>query len=151
MFKMTEHEQAAIRGALRILEQHMRYNAVELSSPQVVADYLKMRFAGLEHEEFHMIFLDAQNKVIVTERMFIGSLTQTGIYPREVVKKALEHNAAAVILSHNHPSGMAEPSRADEMITTNLKQALGLIDVRVLDHLIIAGSAHYSFAERGLI
>lgn len=151
MFKMTEHEEAAIKGALRILEQHMRYNAVELTSPELVKNYLKLRFAGLEHEEFHIIFLDAQNKVISTDKMFIGTLTQTSIYPREVLKRALEHNADAIILAHNHPSGFAQPSRADEMMTQTLKSALDLISVRVLDHVIVAGAESYSFAEHGLI
>jgi len=151
MFKMSEQEESAINGALSILEKHMRYNAIQMSEPKVVVDYLKLRFAGLGHEEFHVVFLDAQNKVIVTEPMFRGTLTATSVYPREVVKKALEFNAAAVILAHNHPSGLAEPSRADEMITDTLKRALTLIDVRVLDHIIAAGSNSVSFAERGLL
>jgi len=151
MFKMTAHEEAAIRGALRILEDHMRYNAVQMTSPQMVKDYLKLRLAGLEHEEFHIIFLDAQNKVITTERAFRGSLTQTSVYPREVVKMALEYNANAVILAHNHPSGLAEPSRADELLTETLKKALALIDVRTLDHIIVGGADAFSFAERGLL
>jgi len=151
MFKMTAHEEAAIRGALRILEDHMRYNAIQMTSPQMVKDYLKLRLAGLEHEEFHIIFLDAQNKVITTERAFRGSLTQTSVYPREVVKMALEYNANAVILAHNHPSGLAEPSSADQLLTETLKKALALIDVRTLDHIIVGGADAFSFAERGLL
>ena len=98
-----------------------------------------------------VLFLDAQNRVVATEEMFSGTLTQTSVYPREVVKRALHHNAASVIFAHNHPSGIAEQSRADEMLTISLKQALALIDIRVLDHFIVAGNSVLSFAERGLI
>ena len=107
--------------------------------------------AKLEHEVFVALYLDAQNKLITTEELFRGTLTQTSVYPREVVKRTLKHNAAAVIFAHNHPSGIAEPSRADEMLTSTLRQALSLVDVKVLDHLIVAGSATVSFAERGLL
>ncbi len=151
MRKMTEHEEASIRNALRILEDCMRYNEITVNSPQDVADYLKMRFAGLEREEFHIMFLNAQNRVIETEAMFRGTLTQTSVYPREVVKRALELNANAVILAHNHPSGTVDPSRADEFLTKTLKDALALVDVKILDHVVVAGSRHTSFAERGLL
>ena len=97
------------------------------------------------------IFLDAQHRVIAAEEMFHGTLTQTSVYPREVVKRALAHNAAAIIFAHNHPSGVAEPSQSDQHLTTALKQALGLVDVRVLDHFIVAGAGCLSFAERGLL
>ena len=97
------------------------------------------------------LFLDAQNRVIGVEELFRGTLTQTSVYPREVVKRALHHNAGAVILAHNHPSGVAEPSHADETLTQALRQALALVDIRVLDHFIVAGSAVLSFAERGLL
>jgi DNA repair protein RadC len=97
------------------------------------------------------LFLDAQNRVIATEELFRGTLTQTSVYPREVVKRALHHNAGGVILAHNHPSGVAEPSHADETLTQALRQALALVDIRVLDHFIVAGSAVLSFAERGLL
>ena len=106
---------------------------------------------ALPHEVFVALFLDAQNRVIGIEELFRGTLTQTSVYPREVVKRALHHNAAALIFAHNHPSGVAEPSRADEALTQALKQALALIDVRVLDHFIVAGSGVLSFAERGLL
>ena len=151
MRKMTEHEEASIRCALRILEECMRYNEITMNSPQDVANYLKMRFAGLEHEEFHIMFLNAQNRVIETDAMFRGTLTQTSVYPREVVKRALELNANAVILAHNHPSGTVDPSRADEFLTKTLKDALALVDVKILDHVVVAGSRHTSFAERGLL
>jgi len=100
---------------------------------------------------FVALFLDAQNRLLVAEELFRGTLTQTSVYPREVVKRALALNAAAVIFAHNHPSGVAEPSRSDEMLTASLRQALALVDVRVLDHLIVAGPAIVSFAERGLL
>lgn len=120
-------------------------------SPPVVREYLSARCAGLEHEVFFVLFLDAQHRLIEAAEMFRGSLTQTSVYPREIVKEALRHNAAAVVLAHNHPSGVAEPSRADEALTLNLKATLALVDVRVLDHFVVAGPEVVSFAERGLI
>lgn len=122
-----------------------------LNSPQVVRDFLKMYFVGREYESFVAIFLDAQHRVIVAEELFKGTLTQTSVYPREVVKASLKHNAAAVIFAHNHPSGVTEPSQSDRMLTDALKQALVLVDVRVLDHFVVAGNQTMSFAERGLI
>ena len=122
-----------------------------LNSPAVVRDFLRLHFAGYEYESFVVIFLDSQHRVIASQELFRGTLTQTSVYPREVVKAALRVNAAAVIFSHNHPSGIAEPSQSDRMLTDALKQALSLMDVKVLDHLIIAGSECLSFAERGLI
>ena len=120
-------------------------------APGVVRDHLIARFAGLEHEVFVVLFLDAQNRLIDAVDMFRGTLTQTSVYPREIVKEALRKNAGAVILAHNHPSGEPEPSRADEYLTKTLSQALALIDVRVLDHFVVAGKATVSFAERGLL
>ena len=117
----------------------------------MVRDYLQVRFCGLEHEVFAVLFLDAQNRVIAFKEMFRGTVTQTSVYPREVVKEALALNAAAVILTHNHPSGYAEPSRADELLTATLKSCLALVDVRVLDHLVVGGDQVTSFAERGLL
>lgn len=122
-----------------------------LASPQAVKDYLRLVLNGLEREEFWMVLLDAQHRVMATESLFAGTLTQTSVYPREVVKCALRHNAAAVIFSHNHPSGVAEPSHADELLTRTLKSALALVDVQVLDHFIVAGGQTLSFAERGLL
>jgi DNA repair protein RadC len=122
-----------------------------LNSPATVRDYLRIHFAGREHESFVAIFLDAQHQVIVVDELFRGTLSQTSVYPREVVKAALHHNAAAVIFAHNHPSGVAEPSKSDELLTQALKQALSLVDVRVLDHIIVAGASVLSFAERGLL
>ena len=122
-----------------------------LSAPAAVRDYLRAYFAGLEHEVFIALFLDAQNRLLVTEEMFRGTLTTTSVYPREVVKEALARNAAGVIFAHNHPSGVAEPSRADEALTAQLKMALALVDVRVLDHFVVAGASIMSFAERGIL
>ncbi|HLA35741.1 MAG TPA: DNA repair protein RadC [Rhodocyclaceae bacterium] len=123
-----------------------------LDSPQTVRDWLRLSLGHLPHEVFVALWLDAQNRLIVTEELFRGTLSQTSVYPREVVKSALEHNAAAVIFAHNHPSGLAEPSQADRMLTSSLKQSLALIDVKLLDHFIVAGlAAPLSFAEHGLI
>ena len=122
-----------------------------LNSPGSVRDYLRVIFAGQEYESFVVLFLDAQNRLIASHEMFRGTLTQTSVYPREIVKESLRCNAAAVIFSHNHPSGVPEPSRADEQLTSSLRQALALVDVKVLDHFIVAGPATLSFAERGLM
>ena len=122
-----------------------------LGSPGAVRDFLRLTLANREHEVFLAVLLDAQNRVLACDELFRGTLTQTSVYPREVVKCALEHNAAAVIFAHNHPSGVAEPSHADQVLTQSLKQALALVDIKVLDHFIVAGSAALSFAERGLI
>ncbi|HET7200484.1 MAG TPA: DNA repair protein RadC [Burkholderiales bacterium] len=122
-----------------------------LSSPRAVRDYLRLALAGREQEVFAVLLLDAQHRVISCQELFHGTLTQTSVYPREVVKCALKHNAAAVIFAHNHPSGVAEPSHADEILTRSLKSALALVDVQVLDHFIVAGTRTMSFAERGLL
>lgn len=122
-----------------------------MNSPQALRDWLRLHCAGLQHEVFIVLFLDSQNRLLSAAEMFRGTLTQTSVYPREVVKSALQRNAAAVVLAHNHPSGSAEPSRADEHLTQTLKAALALVDVRILDHLVVAGDQATSFAERGLI
>jgi len=122
-----------------------------LTSPQAVRDYLRLTLRARPYEVFVGIFLDSQNRLLATEEMFRGTLAQTSVYPREVVKAALARNAAAVIFAHNHPSGVAEPSRADELLTQALKQALALVDIRTLDHFVVAGSQLVSFAERGLL
>lgn len=142
--------QVVLELARRALQESVKRETL-LSSPGKVRDYLRLMLSRLEHEVFVALYLDSQNRLIFTDELFRGTLTQTSVYPREVVKRALKHNAAAVIFAHNHPSGVAEPSRADELLTSNLKQALALIDVRVLDHLIVAGSSTVSFAERGLL
>ena len=117
-------DDAVIEQALRVLEGRIRAHGPLVTSPQAVRDYIRLRLANLEHEVFLVLFLDAQHRLIACEEMFRGTLSQTSVYPREVVKAALKHNAAAVIFSHNHPSGVAEPSRADELLTAALKQAL---------------------------
>lgn len=134
----------------RWLDEELKRDCV-LNSPEAVRDCLRIHFAGQEHESFVAMFLDSQHRLITTHELFRGTLTQTSVYPREVVKAALRENAAAVIFAHNHPSGVAEPSQSDQQLTTALKQALGLVDVRVLDHFIVAGTCVLSFAERGLL
>jgi DNA repair protein RadC len=142
--------QAVLEMARRALREKLA-NGVALNSPQAVRDYLRLKLQSLEHEVFIVVFLDAQNRLLGVEELFRGTLTQTSVYPREIVKRALVHNAAAVIFAHNHPSGIAEPSRADEMLTQTLKQALALVDVKVLDHFVVGSGAALSFAERGLL
>jgi len=136
---------------VRALEEDIIIHPISFNSPNVVKDYLRLVLGGRQQEVFMVLFLDAQHRLIASEEMFHGTLTQTSVYPREVVKRALIHNAAAVMLSHNHPSGMSEPSNSDRMLTDALKQALGLVDVRVLDHIVIGEQEALSFAERGLI
>ncbi len=143
--------QAVLEMARRALAEELRTGAA-FGSPGAVRDYLRLHLAGLPHEVFYALWLDAQHRLLAAEELFRGTLTQTSVFPREVVKRALAHNAAAVILAHNHPSGVAEPSPADELLTRELRQTLALVDVRVLDHFIVAGQAQpLSFAERGLM
>jgi DNA repair protein RadC len=141
---------AAIELARRSLQEKMKETAA-LTSPGEVRDYLRLALSRREEEAFVCIWLDAQHKVIEIKEAFKGTLTQTSVYPREIVKAALARNAAAVIFAHNHPSGVAQPSQADELLTRNLKEALALVDVKVLDHFIVAGNQAISFAERGLL
>jgi DNA repair protein RadC len=147
----TATEYSCIRSALSILESLMREPRTILKSPRDVSDYLRLRLSALEHEVFLVLFLDAQHRLIAIEEMFRGTLAQTSVYPREVAKAALQHNAAAVIFAHNHPSGVAEPSEADRRLTRVLQQALALFDVQVLDHVVVAGSVTVSFVERGIL
>ena len=143
--------QAVLELARRALGEEMARRDV-LDSPAAVRDWLRLKLAQLPHEVFMILLLDAQNRVMGNVELFRGTLTQTSVYPREVVKLVLERNAAAVILAHNHPSGVGEPSIADQSLTRSLTQALALVDVRVLDHFIVAGNAApVSFAERGLL
>jgi DNA repair protein RadC len=142
--------EAAVEIARRSLEAPLREKAA-LTSPGAVRDYLRLALGRREHEVFICIWLDAQHRVIEMDEPFRGTLTQTSVYPREIVKAALARNAAAVIFAHNHPSGAAQPSQADELLTRNLKEALALIEVKVLDHFIVAGTQAISFAERGLV
>ena len=142
--------EAIIQQALRLLAFEVRESDA-LASPDAVRNFLRLKLADRRHEVFVVVFLDAQNRVIATEEMFRGTLTQTSVYPREVVIASLARNAASVILCHNHPSGVAEPSSADLALTQTLRQCLAMVDVRVIDHLIIAGPSALSFAERGLL
>ncbi|MGB5080575.1 MAG: DNA repair protein RadC [Burkholderiales bacterium] len=144
------HLQAALELARRALKEELSTRDA-LSSPRAVRDYLRLSLAGRDHEVFVVLLLDAQHRATAFEELFRGTLTQTSVYPREVVKCALKHNAAAVIFAHNHPSGIAEPSHADEILTRSLKAALALVDIQVLDHFIVAGTRTMSFAERGLL
>jgi DNA repair protein RadC len=141
---------AVLELARRSLAQELRTGPV-FDAPERVHDYLRLHLATRDVEVFAVLFLDAQHRLIVLEEMFRGTLTQTSVYPREVVRRALALGAAAVILAHNHPSGTAEPSRADEFLTQSLKSALALVDVRVLDHFVVAAAGVVSFAERGLL
>ena len=143
--------QAAMELARRALTETLGERTL-FDSPQVVRDWLCLRLGHLPHETFCVMLLDARHCLIEAIDLFRGTLTQTSVYPREVVKIALSHNAAAVIFAHNHPSGAAEPSSADELLTRTLKDALGLVDIRVLDHFVVpAHGAPVSFAERGLL
>ena len=144
--KLGVARELLLRGLKRQLSTHP-----VMQSPQALRDWLRLHCAGLQHEVFIVLFLDSQNRLLSAAEMFRGTLAQTSVYPREVVKSALQRNAAAVVLAHNHPSGSAEPSRADEHLTQTLKAALALVDVRILDHFVVAGDRATSFAERGLI
>lgn len=147
--RRVKAEDATIRRALRILETRLREPGAALNSPGAVRDYLALWLGDREHEIFAALFLDVKNRVIAAEELFRGTLTQASVYPREVVKRALALNAAGLILAHNHPSGVAEPSMADGWLTEQLKTALALVDVRTLDHFIVAGGRAASFAEHG--
>ena len=144
------HADEVLCHARRLLASRVRRGAT-MSSPEAVKDHLRLELGVLEHEVFCVLFLDAQHRIIALKQLFRGTVSQTSVYPREVVKEALSVNAAAVILAHNHPSGSVDPSRADEFLTQTLKTALALVDVRVLDHLVVAGADVVSFAERGLV
>jgi DNA repair protein RadC len=140
--------QAVLELARRALGEELQAGAA-LSSPQAVKQYLQLLLAAKPYECFAVLFMDVKNRLIACEELFRGTLTHTSVYPREVVKAALAHNAAGVILAHNHPSGSCEPSQADHTLTEALKKALALVDVRVLDHFVVAGKQVYSFAEHG--
>ncbi|MFI4902380.1 MAG: DNA repair protein RadC, partial [Burkholderiales bacterium] len=145
---------AQLRAAVEIVRRALRESLARgaaLSSPEAVRDYLRLVLAARPVEVFIGLFLDTQHRLIAADELFHGTLAQTSVFPREVVKAALGYNAAAVIFAHNHPSGVAEPSRADELLTQSLKSALSLVDVRTLDHFVVAGPTVLSFAERGLI
>lgn len=147
---MSTTRHPIVASALQLLAEEVRTSDA-LASPAAVRDYLRLALADREHEVFAVVFLDPQNRVIEIVELFRGTLTQTAVYPREVVIEALRRNAAAVILCHNHPSGMPEPSAADRLLTQAVKSALALVDVQVLDHFIVTRSQIVSFAEKGLL
>ncbi|WPM84210.1 DNA repair protein RadC [Apirhabdus apintestini] len=141
--------QRTVKRALTLLDRHLRETGVAFTSTQAARDWLKLKMAGLEREEFIVLYLNQQNQLIAHETLFTGTINSTEIHPREVVKRALYFNAATVIIAHNHPSGDPTPSQADKTITLRLMQALALVDIHLLDHLIVGGIDIVSFAERG--
>ena len=142
--------QAIFEMSRRALNEQLQQRDV-LTSPQAVRDYLVLKLGSYTKEVFLVLFLDTQNRLLATEEMFSGSLSETSVYPREIVKRVLHHNAAAVIFAHNHPTGNVKQSQADELLTKQLQQALALIDVKVLDHFIVAGNNTLSFSQTGLL
>ena len=149
-YTVEQTDDKIIEQALAILQRRCRTGII-MDSPQVVKNYLVLRAAKLDREVFGCLWVDSQHRIIECEDLFFGTLTQTSVYPREVVKRAIQLNASAVILTHNHPSGSTQPSRADESLTQTLKAALALVDVRILDHIITAGGSTASMAEMGLV
>lgn len=145
----TAYSQRTVRRALTILERQLREPGAAFTSASATRDWLRLQLAREEREVFMALFLDNQNRLIAHETLFTSTISHTEVYPREVVKAALKHNAASIIIAHNHPSGLAEPSDADRHITARLKQALDLMDIRLPDHLVIGGMDIVSFAERG--
>ncbi|ENX4473474.1 DNA repair protein RadC [Enterobacter roggenkampii] len=141
--------QHTIREALTLLERQLREPGASFTSCNAVRDWLRLQLASQEREEFSVLFLDNQHRLIAYETLFTGTISHTQVHPREVVKAGLKHNCAAVIVAHCHPSGEAEPSQADRQITERLKQALKLVDIRLLDHLVVGGMEIVSFSERG--
>src|SRR3954468_4961493 len=141
---------AVLELARRAMSQQLKEREA-FGSPEAVKHYLQLHLAHKPHEVFAVLFLDAQNRLVAMEELFRGTLTQTSVYPREVVQRALQREAASVVLAHNHPSGTVQPSRADEALTQTLKAALALVDVRVLDHVIVAQGSALSMAEKGLL
>ena len=148
---LPPRERNTLDKALAIVGRCLALNRAPLATPEAVKTYLQLQLSGEPSERFAVLFLDPQHRLIAFEVMFTGTLSQTSVYPREVVLAALAHGAAAVVLAHNHPSGAVQPSRADEVLTQTLKQTLALIDVRVLDHVIVAPGKVLSMAERGLL
>ncbi|HFU1223292.1 TPA: DNA repair protein RadC [Citrobacter amalonaticus] len=146
---LAPSEQQIIREALTLLERQLCEPGASFTSSHAVRDWLRLQLASLEREEFIALFLDNQHCLIAHETLFTGTINHTQVHPREVVKAALKHNAAAIIIAHCHPSGLAEPSLADRQITEHLRQALELMEIRLLDHLVVGGMEAVSFAERG--
>jgi DNA repair protein RadC len=148
---MLVSERRSVDKAMEILASYLRGHSTVFSSPESVREYICLHLGLLPYEVFGVLFLDSQHRLIVFEQMFRGTLTQTSVYPREVVTRALEHCAASVVLTHNHPGGSTQPSRADQALTQTLKAALALVDVRVLDHFVVAGNQATSMAELGMV
>ncbi len=145
---------AALQASLELARRHyqeLMQSGSALTNPRSTRDYLRMRLRDLDHEVFCCLYLDNRNRVIACEELFRGTIDGATVHPREVVKRALSHNAAAVILAHNHPSGVAEPSQADELITRRIKESLATVDIRVLDHLVVGDGYCESMAERGMV
>ena len=150
--EMTPGEHSLLQRALKTLDRHLHEPGVAFTSTRAAREWLILNMAGLEREEFRVLYLNNQNQLIAGETLFTGTINHTQVHPREVVKSGLRYNAAAAVLAHNHPSGVAEPSDADTQLTRELKQVLALIDVKVLDHFIVVGMAEpFSFAEQGVI
>ncbi|HHX4788825.1 TPA: RadC family protein [Yersinia enterocolitica] len=147
--EMSPGEQRTIRRALNLLAKQLREPGIAFTSTHVTRDWLRLHLTGLEREVFIVLWLDNQNRLLAQETLFTGTINSTTVHPRELVKSAMKHNAASAVLAHNHPSQLAEPSQADRQITDRLVNALGLVDVRVLDHLVVGGLDIVSFAERG--
>lgn len=143
--------QQTIRQALTLLERQLREPGAPFTSSNAVRDWLRLQLASLEREEFTALFLDNQHRLIAHETLFTGTINHTQVHPREVVRAGLKYNCAAVIVAHCHPSGLAEPSKADRQVTTRVQQALDLVDIRLLDHLVVGGMEIVSFSERGWI
>lgn len=151
-YRLTPERKKILEAAAHIMEQLAKYNTKHtLSSPAETRKFLRTRFSFEEREKFIVLWLDSQHRVIEVQELFAGTIDGAAVYPREVVKAALQHNAAACILSHNHPSGLAEPSNADKLITDRIVKALDVVDVRVLDHVVVGNPECVSFAERGLL
>ncbi|WP_439411870.1 RadC family protein [Enterobacter ludwigii] len=147
--ELAPADQQTIREALTLLECQLREPGASFTSSNAVRDWLRLQLASLEREEFTVLFLDNQHRLIAHETLFTGTISHTQVHPREVVKAGLKHNCAAVIVAHCHPSGLAEPSNADRQVTTRIQQALELVDIRLLDHLVVGGMEVVSFSERG--
>ncbi|MBS0849689.1 DNA repair protein RadC [Citrobacter sp. JGM124] len=150
-FTLAPNEQRAIKRALSILDKHLREPGIAFTSTQRVIDWLRLKMAWLEREEFMVLYLNQQNQLMGYETLFTGTINSTEVHPREVVKRALYFNAVAVIFAHNHPSGDITPSHADKNLTQRLVNILQLVDIHVLDHLIVGGRHIFSFAEHGLV
>lgn len=149
--KTENSDQEIIDKAIAILDSRIKNDKTYLESPNDTKQYLRLKLSGIEHEVFTCLFLDSRHRVIEFAELFRGTINGASVYPREVVKEALKHNAAAVIFAHNHPSGIAEPSQSDERLTKRLQDALEIVDIRVLDHFVIGYGEPISLAERGLI